>query len=336
MRLLKEPFLPAGRPDPEESMASFTRRRFGEEAAARIFEPLGSVATGGDPEQLLARYTFPLYVEYERRSGSVLKGRLRAARTARREGTPPPITPFTWCGGLGRLPERIGAHLGAALRTGVAIEGITIAPDRSVVIHSASAGTESFDGAVVAIPAPAVGRLHLTAGAAPSLAPLASMPHASLVVVALGYRRAEVLHPLNGHGLIVGAREQRRTLMAQFTSSLFPGHAPADHVLLTVSMGGARQPNLVSLGDTALRDAAHEELRPWLGISGSPVMSEVVHWPAVLPLAVAGHDARVAAGAAVEAAVPQLAFAGMWHDGLLLHDVMRGGAAAATRLLGRL
>jgi hypothetical protein len=51
---------------------------------------------------------------------------------------------------------------------------------------------------------------------------------------------------------------------------------------------------------------------------------------------VSGHGERLAAAQQLEHGVPQLAFAGTWHDGLMVRDVMLGGVAAATRLLERL
>ena len=334
MRFVKEPFVPRGALMPEESMASFTRRRFGEEGAARIFDPLVSGTTGGDPEQLLARYTFPIEVEHERRSGSVLKGKLRAARTARREGQAAVDTsPWSCATGLSALPAHIAVALGSSCRTGVRVQKIGVARTGRVSVVDDAGTAHEFDGAVVALPAPALGRVNIDAPGGEHMSRVASMPHASLAVVCLGYRRADVSHPLDGHGLLAASSERRRILGALFTSSQFPGRAPSGHVLLTVSIGGARQPAAVALDDRALLEAAHDELRQLLGVSAPPVASEIARWPAALPLAVAGHAERLAVAANVESSNPALAFTGTWRDGLLLRDVMQGGVAAADRLL---
>lgn len=337
MRFLKEPFVPRGDPGPEETMASFTRRRFGEEGAARIFDPLVSGTTGGDPEQLLARHTFPNEVEFERRSGSVLKGRMRAARTARREGhSAAEAPPFSYAGGLDALPRQVATALGGQFRGAAPVTSIRSVTGAGVEVHFGDGQSEVFDGVVFAVPAPALGRIHVEAAGSEALAQVVSMPHASLVVVSLGYRRESVTHPLDGHGLLAASSERRRILGVLFTSSQFPSHAPPGHVLLTVSLGGARQPTVVALSDEQLLEQAHDELRELLGVTGLPVITGITRWPVALPLAVGGHGERLAAAARLEASAPRLAFAGTWHDGLMLRDVMQGGVAAATRLLERI
>lgn len=337
MRFLKEPFVARGPEDPEETMASFTRRRFGEEGAARIFDPRASGTTGGDPEQLLARYTFPTEVEYERRSGSVLKGGARAARTARREGrTPAAAAPWSCADGLSALPRRLADVLGPQFRASAYVESIQVDGAGGVAVQCTGTQPEQFDGVVIAVPVPALGCMRVEAPGSEALTRLLSMPHASLAVVALGYRRADVAHRLDGHGLLAASSERRRVLGVLFTSTQFPTTAPAEHVLLTVSLGGARQPAMVSLSDAELLDLAQVEVRQLLGAKAPPVIAELARWPAALPLAVAGHGERLAAARQLETSAPRLAFAGTWHDGLLLRDVMQGGIAAANRLLQRL
>jgi oxygen-dependent protoporphyrinogen oxidase len=103
-----------------------------------------------------------------------------------------------------------------------------------------------------------------------------------------------------------------------------------------VSLGGARQPNTVALNDAELLELAQREVAELLGAKAPPVMTELTRWPAALPLAVAGHAERIAAAAQLEASAPGIAFAGTWHDGLMLRDVMQGGVAAANRLLERI
>ena len=52
--------------------------------------------------------------------------------------------------------------------------------------------------------------------------------------------------------MLVPAAEKLSVLGVLFNSTLFPGRAPAGQVLLTVFVGGARQPELAELADEAL------------------------------------------------------------------------------------
>lgn len=333
MRLLKEPFVPRGQATDHESVAGFARRRFGDEVASRFFDPLVTGTTGADPEQVLVRYTFPALAAHERRSGSVLKGRLRAARDAQRNGATPVAGPRSFPDGLDRLPQRIATLLGASLRSGVRITDVTPL-DGGVELVDASGATHRCIGVVLAVPAPALGALRLGVEASSLLTAVASMPHASPVVVALGYRRGDVAHPLDGHGVLAPSSERRQALSVQFTSTQFPGRSPDGRVLISVTLGGARQPAHVTMSDAALTTMAHQEVGELLGATAAPVFAAVHRWPAGLPLAVAGHADRLAAADRAELAMPRCVYAGAWRDGASLCEVMEGGIAAANRLLG--
>src|ERR1019366_1243598 len=56
LRLLKERFVPAQRDASDESVDSFARRRFGDEMADRLFDPLLASTCAGDPKRIVARY----------------------------------------------------------------------------------------------------------------------------------------------------------------------------------------------------------------------------------------------------------------------------------------
>jgi oxygen-dependent protoporphyrinogen oxidase len=332
MRMVKEPFVPRREAVDDESVAAFVRRRFGDEVASRFFEPLISATSGADPEQVLVRYAMPKLVAQEQRAGSILKAQLRAARDARRNATAPPTPPHSWPGGLGTMVARLAGTLAAALHLDTAVAAVTPHLD-GVELVELSGHQHRFDAVVLALPAVALGALRFPASLQDQLAPLASMPHASPVTVSLGYRRDQVRHPLDGFGVLVPATERRRVLGLQFTSSLFPDRAPTGHVLLTVTLGGARQPAHLALADDALVEMAMEESAELLGIEGAPVHASVQRWPAALPLAVAGHGARLGAARVAEEMAPRLAFTGAWRAGSSLGEVMEGGVAAAERLL---
>src|SRR3989304_8805377 len=71
---------------------------------------------------------------------------------------------------------------------------------------------------------------------------LAQISHPPLAVVYLGYRANAIAHPLDGLGVLMPAIEKRNVLGILFSSTLYPGRAPAEHVALTAFVGGARQP----------------------------------------------------------------------------------------------
>ena len=81
---------------------------------------------------------------------------------------------------------------------------------------------------------------------------LAGIPYAGSAVVCLGYPRDAVAHPLDAAGLVIPRQEQRTVLAISFSSSKFPGRAPAGHVLMRVFLGGALDPEAATLPDETL------------------------------------------------------------------------------------
>lgn len=333
MRLLREPFTAPGG-DPEETVAAFANRRFGPEMTRAFFEPLLAGSAGGDAEQLLARYALPRLVEFERRSGSVLKGRLRAARAARRNGTGAAPAPWGHREGLAAVARRLADGIQGGVQVGSRV--VRVAPSEAGFVVSGETGARhQVEGVIVAVGAPALGRIDLDLPGRDSLRQVTSMPHASLVVVGLGYRREAIGHPLDGRGVLAAASERRRFLAIQFASSQFSDCAPEGHVALTVTLGGSRHPAMVNCSESELSAIAKSELKELLGVTQEPVIEMVRKWPAALPLAVAGHTARIAAADEFEKLNPRLAFAGPWRNGISAVESMAGGVAAVERIAGR-
>lgn len=334
MRLIKEPFVKAAPADAEETVDSFVRRRLGDEMAERVFDPLISGSTAGDPAQLLVRYALPRLAEWERLGGSLLKGAMRAGMEARRRAgraSAPQRGNWSCPDGLGELPALLTAQLGSRVRTGVHVASVTPVHDGFEVADS-TGQRERFDGVVFAVPARALGAIAIGVSDVTAIDNIAAIPHAPLATVSLGFRRDDVAHPLDGSGVLVAGGEHRSVLAALFASSLFPGRAPEGHVLLTAFVGGVRRPDLAALAADELVALVREEFAELLGARGVPQFQEVTAWRDAQPQAVAGHTAKLAAVAAIEAAAPGLAFAGAWRDGLPLAEVMRGGIAAAHRV----
>ena len=72
--------IPGGNGRGDESIASFLRRRFGQEAVERLGEPLLAGIHAGDPERLSILATFPRFRDLEEKHGSLVRGMWAAPR----------------------------------------------------------------------------------------------------------------------------------------------------------------------------------------------------------------------------------------------------------------
>lgn len=333
LRLLKERFVPTVRVT-DESVDSFARRRFGDEVAERVFDPLLASTCGGDPRQIIARYAFPSAVGHELRGSSGLQASARERMLARRRSGSAPAGSWSCDEGMHRLPRQLAAWIGD-VRLGARVRRVALSGGKCRVDCDGAAPIE-FDAAVLAIPAPAFADLDVALGQPHRLEQLATMPHASIAAVSLGFAQAQIRRPIAGSRLLVPSHEQRTILSMVFPSEVFPGRAPDGHTLITTYVGGFRHADVARDTPEELYRLVMAELRTLLGVDGEPALSRCTRWPDALPQAVAGHAQRLAAADAVEAATPAIAFAGSWRDGLSVAEVLLGGTRAAERLAGRM
>ncbi|MFB6097803.1 MAG: protoporphyrinogen oxidase, partial [Salinibacter sp.] len=169
------------------------------------------------------------------------------------------------------------------------------------------------------------------------LSPLTDVWYPPLSVLALGYPRDAVEHPLDGFGVLIPPVEEELDILGTiFSSTLFPNRAPDDHVLLTTFVGGARAPQRASPETAAVQSLVEPNLRHLLGVEGSPVFRRHVHWPNAIPQYTLGYGEVTSTLDSLEQQHPRLAFAGNFRQGVSVGDVLTSGVDAAERLLNRL
>jgi oxygen-dependent protoporphyrinogen oxidase len=185
---------------------------------------------------------------------------------------------------------------------------------------------------VAALPAPALAQLRFgTLGERP-LASLDVIEHPPVSSLFLGYRRAQVTHPLEGFGVLVPAKERRSILGILFSSSLFAGRAPTDHVALTVIIGGTRHPELARMRDDDLLSAIDPDLKSLLGVSGPPVFQRHTFWPRAIPQYNLGYESHLETMATAERAHPGLHIGGQARDGISVAACVAAGERLAAQV----
>jgi oxygen-dependent protoporphyrinogen oxidase len=335
LAVLREPFVTPGDPSVDESIADFVRRRFGRELLDYAVGPFVGGIHAGDPATLSMRHAMPRLFALEREHGSVLRGVLARRRAARAVGGAPPAPAgrsVSFPDGMGEIPSTLAARLGDRMHTTAPVQAI-MRDGTGWTVRVGGAETR-YDAVVCATPAHAFGGLRLEGDGGGRLAELAAIPYAPIAVVVLGFRRDEVVHPLDGFGVLVPAVERRRLLGVLFSSTLFPGRAPGGCVTLTAFVGGARQPGLAALDSDELVTLVRGELDDLLGARGQPTFRRVVTWPRAVPQYVLGYERWLALMDDLEAANPGFVLAGSYRGGIGLGDALRSGLQAAVRIGG--
>jgi oxygen-dependent protoporphyrinogen oxidase len=313
-------------PDSDESVASFIRRKFSPTLLDRLVGPFVSGIYAGDPEKLSLRAAFPILYEAEQTSGSVLRGLLKVMKARKAKRGPLPRekpTLQTFREGNDTLVRALAEKLGAYLSLEAEVISIRpLDPGREPKTPRFRVGLQTPSGAefleterlVLAVPTDRAGKLLAPLGRAFE-SQLRTVDYSGVAVVSLGYRKEDVGHPLDGFGFLVPRSSGLTVLGTVWNSSLFPGRAPGQHVLLTSFVGGATNPDATKQAADQLVALVHREIKPLMQLREGPVFSNVSVWPRALPQYNLGHTARMAAINNCRADFPGLYLTGNYMNG---------------------
>lgn len=327
LRLLLEPF--HRRAADEESIAQFVRRRLGPEFLDWAIDPFVSGVYAGDPARLSVRAAVARIYALEAEYGSLILGALAHWRQARAVGPMPVGRLISFRDGMQTLARSLAESLGDAVLCGANVTAIRH-DDRGWQVET-PAGAHRAARLVLSVPAYRAATL-LEPLDDELAAELAAIRYPPLVSVALGFRREQVAHPLDGFGMLIPSRAGRQTLGALFSSTLFPGRAPAGQVLLTAFIGGVRDEAVAALDEAAIVRQVLADLTPLLGIRAAPVFERVRRWPRAIPQYELGHLERLARIDDRLARLPGVYVRANWRDGISVADCVANAAQFARRL----
>ena len=333
-----EPLVEQSESPMEESIAGFVRRRFNQEVLDYVVNPFVAGIFAGDPEQLAIRHALPRLYALERDHGSVIKafaGRSRATRKKRKAGEEPPTALVSFKEGMEELVEALARELHAEVRLKAPVTQIRSGP-KGWTVGAAFQAAELYDGVVLAAPAHTTDDMDLAFQGSDRLKTLSSLSYPPIAVVAIGFRREDVAHPLDGFGFLVPEVERRNVLGAIFSSSIFAGRAPAGHVLLTAFVGGVRNPDLANADVHTVTARVLDDLRLLLGARGEPTFRAVHLWPRAIPQYDLTYGRFKDIMDDAERRNPGLALAGAYREGVAVGEVIAGAELAASRLAEQL
>lgn len=331
LRALAEPFVRAGGLD-EESVASFVRRRFGDELYRKLAEPVVGGIYMADAERLSLAATFPRFAQLERERGRRYgsgEGGARQRPGPRARAAPPAAT---LDGGLGQITDVLTARLPAgSLRLRHPVERL-VRDSRGFVVKLAQGPALAAEAVLVALPAHAAAPL--LSELDPALATeMHQISYASCVTIHLAWPRRAVKRLPQSHGFFVPRTAASPVVAATFISTKFPERVPVGEVVARVFLGGALHPEAVDRADAELVDVATSTLAPLLDAREPPAWSRVWRHPRSMPQRTVGHPALAARLTIRLANHPGLALAGGPLGAYGLPDSIAAGEAAAGRLL---
>ncbi len=298
LQLAAERFVPPGDGSRDESVASFVRRRMGQEVLDRIVGPLVAGIYTADVERLSMQATMAPILKMEQQYGSLAQATFARRKTGddgvERSSSGARYAQFrAFSGGMIELIQTLQNNVGdTAIHLETPVRRLEQSDEKWRLLGAHDLLGE-FDEVVLATPA-AVAATLLRDHSIVAADTFAEIETASTAVVVLGLQRQDIRRPAAAFGVVVPPIENRQILAASFASEKFAGRASSDQVIARVFIGGALQSELLRLSDDKLIKLAINELGELIGLTGVPVMQKVVRWTNAMPQYHVGHLDRVA------------------------------------------
>ncbi|MEU5438383.1 protoporphyrinogen oxidase [Streptomyces sp. NPDC020719] len=316
-------------------VGEFVARRIGREVVDRLVEPLLGGVYAGDAYRISMRAAVPQLFEAARGHASLLDGvqDLQAKAAARPQESGPVFMGLD--GGMGTLPLAVADAVrakGGVIRTETPVVALSRTAD-SWRIRTDHEVIEA-DGVILAAPAWSASAL-LAAESPAAAAELAGVEYASMALVTMAFRRADLAHLERGSGFLVPSVDGRTIKASTFSSYKWQwvtDGAP-DLFVLRTSIGRYGEEQHLERDDAELVDMSLRDLGDAVGLAAKPVASEVTRWTGGLPQYPVGHLARVARVRAAVAELPALRVCGAAYDGVGIPACIASARRAADEII---
>ena len=328
-RVLGEWFQPPLEGEP--TVAKWVNHRFGP-ALLPFADAVFTGTYAGDFDRLAIDAVMPGIRALEKEHGSMLRGLAAKMLAKRKEGgekkklAMPAMTSFA--NGMARLPERLTELLtpGVNLQLNCGATSIGRENGRWQVITGS--GPLTADNLVIA--APINVSLKLLSDIAPELATV-RIPETWISTVVFGFGPGVTLPP--GFGYLTPESEQRFTLGSLFSSNMFPGRAPAGHVLFETLIGGRRHPERLELHREELTERALADVQDILDIRQKPLYTTVLRSDGGIPQLEQGYTKLLTRRDELIRDNHGLHVCGFGWEGIGLNDMMKTATRVAEAVL---
>ena len=327
------------------SVGAFIEERLGREVVDTLVEPLLGGVYAGRADALSLRATVPTLFREMHSERSLLRAARRLTAGASRESRARSGPVFAGIQrGVGRMAGAAADHLrgqGVEIMVDTPLRSLHAGEDgwRLVVGSGQSQQVLQCDAVILAVPAEQASALLSQLSPAIS-SDLGLIKQASVAIVTLAYRVADVPTPLTGTGFLVPPKEGRPTKAVNFATNkwewvnIMARTSSRDGlVIMRASLGRLGEEALLERDDEDLVALANRDISEALQISGRPVASRVTRWRDAIPQYAVGHVTRIERVRNRLGDFSGLELAGAMFDGVGVAAAVGSGRTAGTSVL---
>ena len=318
-RVLFEPFATQNPTNDDESVEQFFTRRLGKEIMDYAINPFITGIYAGDPGNLSMSQVFSYLADLEKKYGSLFKGLLLDSK---KNGKSVSGKIYTYDNGLKSLTEALAGELIDEIQLNSNVTGITNTNSKWNIKLEKGSNHPDFDGIIYTGPLYQLQHISVNESQIPEFRTLSQVEYPPIAVFCMGFRREDIQHKLNGFGFLVPEVENANILGCIFSSSIFPGNAPDRMKLLTVMMGGVRQPELALAPVESQMKMILSDLKNFIGVNGEPVLAESMVIKKSIPQYNLGYGDIITTLEKLETEYTGLYFSGNFRQGVSIGDTI--------------
>ncbi|HZW38561.1 MAG TPA: protoporphyrinogen oxidase [Ignavibacteriaceae bacterium] len=326
LRVLAEPFIGRSKDGYYQSISEFVSRRLGKEFLDYVINPFVAGVFAGNPDNLSVKSAFPKLYALEEKYGGLMVGTVKSIKERKRsaEKSKQSAKMFSFENGMQAFPKAIADYLGKDLELFSEVKCIKKENDKYTITYD-NAGeikTVTADVVISAIPAYMASEVFKDFDST-LVKHLNEVYYPPVIVLYLAYKKQSITQPLDGFGFLIPAKERKSFLGAIWSSVLFPKRADDDKASFTLFIGGARNPEIVSMDKELLFKKVINEFEDIMGITDKPVFNQYRYWPKAIPQYNIGYIEHERYFDEFEKKNPGLILSGNYRGGISVGDCIK-------------
>jgi protoporphyrinogen/coproporphyrinogen III oxidase len=335
INILAEPFRKKGT-DPNESLAHLVKRRMGQSFLDYAVDPFILGIYAGDPEYLIPRFALPKLYNLEQKYGSFIGGAIKKGKEKKDERSQKATRKiFSVKGGLSNLIKSLENSIGSE-NIVLGCKNIEIDYNEHFTVKSAESSFIATSKKVVTTVGSYQLPKMLTFLNLTEKEKVDNLEYAKVAQLSIGFNNWEGID-INAFGGLVPYVEKRNILGVLFISSFLQNRAPEKGALLSVFVGGFRNPKIFDLSDEKLVELIEPDLKQMLGLKTfNPDLLKIFRYEYAIPQYGINTGERLSMIKNLEEKFPNLTIAGNLRDGIGMADRIKQGKDIADSILGKI
>ena len=281
LRLIIEIFIP--KHNRNVSVKSFFKKRFGNNFEEIFVEPFLTGIYAGETNKMSTKHVLNKIWNMEQKSGSIIIDTLKRKKKLNKSRS------FNFKNGLIDFVLAINKNISnkIILKSEVTSvkkikKGYEIIINNNIKYHCKKL--------ISTLPAFGLANIIFDKNISKNLKKINYCP---IMVLHLGIEKSKIKENIDGFGVLTKRKDNQSFLGILFNSRIFPHVAPQGNDLLTVIIGGARQPQLIDQDVNKLKKTIINEIRKIISYDGKIIMENNFLWKNGIPQYDLDHDVLI-------------------------------------------